>query len=309
MRRSSEHPTIEALARVLERSGRRGTSRRLPARAQTARGPLRPAPEHPWLTPAIVGLAGRFGAPSAERLGENVRAGVESIALGTRSSAHWIPEETIRDPRYVKARGILDEADLFDAPFFGVVPRDAELMDPQHRVFLEVCHDALEDAGLDPSTFPGLVGVYAGSSVNTYLASQVAPDRAFLRDVAEQFQVGAFPVLFGNDGHFLTTRLSYKLNLRGPSVDVQTACSTSLVAISMACRSLLHYECDAALAGGVSISFPQARGYLYLGAAWCRPTGTAARSTRRPTAPPSAAGRRRRACASDALRAATGSSP
>ncbi len=216
---------------------------------------------------AIVGLAGRFpGARSAEELWRNVLGGVESIRplADDELRAAGIPEETIRDPRYVKARAILDDADLFDAPFFGVIPREAELMDPQHRVFLEVCHEALEDAALDPATFPGLVGVYAGSSVNTYLASQVAPDRAFLRDVVEQFQVGAFPVLFGNDGHFLTTRLSYKLNLRGPSVDVQTACSTSLVAVSMACRSLLHYECDAALAGGVSISFPQARGYLYL---------------------------------------------
>ena len=164
----------------------------------------------------------------------------------------------------MKARAILDGADLFDAPFFGIHPREAELMDPQHRIFLEVCQEALEDAGVDPRTFPGLVGVYAGSSVNTYLAAQVAPDRAFLRSAAEQFQVGAFPVLFGNDGHFLTTRLSYKLNLRGPSVDVQTACSTSLVAVYLACRSLLHYECDAALAGGVSVSFPQYRGYLYL---------------------------------------------
>ncbi len=216
---------------------------------------------------AIVGLAGRFpGAGSAEGLWRNVLAGVESIrALSDEElRAAGIAEETLRDPRYVKARAILDGADLFDAPFFGIHPREAELMDPQHRIFLEVCQEALEDAGVDPRTFPGLVGVYAGSSVNTYLAAQVAPDRAFLRATAEQFQVGAFPVLFGNDGHFLTTRLSYKLNLRGPSVDVQTACSTSLVAVSLACRSLLHYECDAALAGGVSISFPQFRGYLYL---------------------------------------------
>jgi amino acid adenylation domain-containing protein len=216
---------------------------------------------------AIVGLAGRFpGARSAEALWRNVLAGVESIRPLTDAELRGagISEELLNDPRYVKARGILDDADLFDAPFFGVNPREAELMDPQHRVFLEVCHEALEDAGLDPATFPGLVGVYAGASVNTYLAAQVAPDRAFLRATAEQFQVGAFPVLFGNDGHFLTTRLSYKLNLRGPSLDVQTACSTSLVAVALACRSLLHYECDAALAGGVSISFPQLRGYLYL---------------------------------------------
>ncbi len=216
---------------------------------------------------AIVGLAGRFpGAPSAGALWRNVLAGVESIrALSDEElRAAGIADESLRDPRYVKARAILDGADLFDAPFFGIHPREAELMDPQHRIFLEVCQEALEDAGVDPRTFPGLVGVYAGSSVNTYLAAQVAPDRAFLRSAAEQFQVGAFPVLFGNDGHFLTTRLSYKLNLRGPSVDVQTACSTSLVAVSLACRSLLHYECDAALAGGVSVSFPQYRGYLYL---------------------------------------------
>ena len=216
---------------------------------------------------AVVGMSGRFpGAPNAEELWKNVLGSIESIRALSDDElrAAGIGEELLRDPRYVKARAVLEDADLFDAPLFGVNPREAELMDPQHRVFLEVCLEALENAGLDPGMFPGLVGVYAGCSLNTYLGSQVAPDRAFLRAAAEQYQVGAFPVLFGNDGHFLTTRLSYKLNLRGPSLDVQTACSTSLVAIAQACRSLLHYECDAALAGGVSISFPQIRGYLYL---------------------------------------------
>ncbi|HEX2798768.1 MAG TPA: type I polyketide synthase, partial [Thermoanaerobaculia bacterium] len=216
---------------------------------------------------AIVGMAGRFpGARDVEALWKNVLDGVESIRplSDEELRAAGILEESLRDSRYVKARALLDDVDLFDAALFGVIPREAELMDPQHRVFLEVCHEALEDAALDPATFPGLVGVYAGSSVNTYLPVQVAPDRSFLRSVAESYQVGSFPVIFGNDGHFLTTRLSYKLNLRGPSIDVQSACSTSLVAVSLACRSLLHYECDAALAGGVSISFPQVRGYLYL---------------------------------------------
>ena len=216
---------------------------------------------------AIVGMAGRFpGARDVEAFWKNVLDGVESIRplADDELLRAGISEESIRDPRYVKARAILDEADVFDAPFFGVIPREAELMDPQHRVFLEVCQEALEDAALDPATFSGLVGVYAGSSINTYLPAHVAPDRSFLRSVAESYQVGSFPVIFGNDGHFLTTRLSYKLNLRGPSIDVQTACSTSLVAVALACRSLLNYECDAALAGGVSISFPQIRGYLYL---------------------------------------------
>ncbi len=265
-----EYPTIEALARLLQEPATAGRGPDVADRARRQReaAARRSFPEEPWLKPSrsSVSPAVSPGRARPATLWRNVLAGVESIRTLSDDElrAAGIAEETLRDPRYVKARAILDGADLFDAPFFGIHPREAELMDPQHRIFLEVCQEALEDAGLDPRTFPGLVGVYAGSSVNTYLASQVAPDRAFLRAAAEQFQVGAFPVLFGNDGHFLTTRLSYKLNLRGPSVDVQTACSTSLVAVSLACRSLLHYECDAALAGGVSVSFPQFRGYLYL---------------------------------------------
>ena len=215
---------------------------------------------------AIVGISGRWpGAPTPDALWDVLARGVETVRL--------IPPEELEteeareratSPSYVRARGVLEGVEMFDAAFFGIIPRDAELMDPQQRLFLECCWEALEDAGHDPSRVPGPVGVFAGQSLNTYLLQNLCSDRAFIERFTEEFQVGSYPVLLGNEKDFLTTRVSYKLDLHGPSIDLQCACSTSLVAVSFACQSLLTFSCDAALAGGVSISFPQKRGYRYL---------------------------------------------
>lgn len=215
---------------------------------------------------AIVGLAGRFpGASDARELWRNLCDGVESIATFTEAElrASGIDPALIADPNYVRARATLDDPDKFDAAFFGVTPRDAELTDPQHRVFLECAWHALEDAGLDPQRYRGSIGVYAGSSLNTYLLDNIATHREQLADFVAQFQSDGYPLLVGSDKDYLATRVSYKLDLRGPSVTVQTACSTSLVAVVQAVNALLSYQCDAALAGGVSITFPQARGHLF----------------------------------------------
>ncbi len=152
---------------------------------------------------------------------------------------------------------------MFDADFFNVRARDAEVMDPQQRVFLECAWEALENAGYDPDRFPGLIGVWAGASFPTYLLHNLCADRAFIENLAGNYQYSGQAEFMGNDANQLATRVAYKLNLRGPALTVQTACSTSLVAVAQACQALLAYQTDLALAGGVSITFPQRRGYLY----------------------------------------------
>jgi acyl transferase domain-containing protein len=209
---------------------------------------------------AIVGLAARFpGARDAAELWRNLRDGVESIVFFSDEelAAAGVDPALLADRRYVRAKGALADADLFDAGFFGFTPREAEAMDPQHRVFLECAWEALEDAGCDPERFPGRIGVWAGSGTSSYLISNLLPNGDRLETL------GALQVLLLNDRDFLATRTSYELNLKGPSASVQTACSTSLVAAHMACQSLLSGECDLALAGGVSISMPLRTGYLY----------------------------------------------
>jgi amino acid adenylation domain-containing protein len=152
---------------------------------------------------------------------------------------------------------------LFDAGFFGISPRDADFLDPQHRLFLETCWNACEDGGYDPAQFSGQIGVFGGCSLNTYLLANLSASREFIDELTGNYQVGEFQASLGNDKDFLCTRVAYKLNLRGPCVTVQAACATSLVAICQASQSLLTYQCDMALAGGVSVTFPQHRGYIY----------------------------------------------
>jgi amino acid adenylation domain-containing protein len=213
---------------------------------------------------AIIGMAGRFpGARNVAQFWKNLCNGVDTISrfsvdeLEVRNGA-----EQAKAPNYVRARGIVEDADLFDAGFFGVLPQDARLMDPQHRIFLECCWEAFEDAGHDPAG-AAVTGVFAGCSPNSYFQTQVCQDREFAQDFAAAYQVGFYPTMLGAIADTLATRVAYKLNLQGPSVTVLSACSTSLVAIAQACSSLLSYQCDQALAGGVSITFPQKRGYLY----------------------------------------------
>ena len=210
---------------------------------------------------AIIGMDGKFpGAPNLEVFWENLRNGVESVA-------RFEPEElemTLRnDPQMVNARAIISNVDLFDADFFGFNPREAAYTDPQHRLFLQTAFEALENAGYDPDRYEGNIGLFAGCSQNTYLLANLASNPGFLDEYLASQQMGSHPALLGNDKDFLSTRVSYKLNLRGPSMTVQTACSTSLVAICQACQSLQNYQSDMALAGGVSITFPQKRGYCY----------------------------------------------
>src|SRR5512143_465994 len=209
---------------------------------------------------AIVALAGRFpGARSVEDLWSNLVEGKETISRFSDaelepSSPHDM--EARSDPAYVRARGIVHDPDLFDAAFFKMSPREAEVTDPQQRVFLETAWEALERAGYDPETFQGSIGVFAGMGNNTNFLANLYGRPDVLR------RAGELPML-GNEKDYLATRVSYKLDLRGPSLNVVTACSTSLVAVCQAFQSLVTHQCDMALAGGVTISVPQRRGYLY----------------------------------------------
>ena len=168
-----------------------------------------------------------------------------------------MPPSLFNDPRYVRKKAVIEGADLFDAAFFGFNPGEAEIIDPQQRLFLEASREVLDTAGYNPDGYSGLIGVFGGCSLNSYLLSNLLPNR----EVVDR--LGGYQIMISSDKDFLTTRVSYKLNLKGPSVNVQTACSTSLVAVHMACQSLLNYECDMAIAGGVSVGFPQKIGYLF----------------------------------------------
>ncbi len=215
---------------------------------------------------AIVGMAGRFpGAGDIATFWRQLLEGVESISQFSAAELQdSFADDVRRAPNFVAAHGVLDGAGQFDAEFFGMYAREAELTDPQHRVFLECAWEALEDGGCDPSRERGAIGVFAGCSMNTYFLQHVCRDRAALEAFTSNFQLGGYPTLLGAGREFLATRVSYKLDLRGPSFTVQSACSTSLLAVAQACQSLQLYQCDAALAGGVSITFPQQRGYLHV---------------------------------------------
>ena len=210
---------------------------------------------------AIVGMAGRFpGARNIRDFWLNLRDGVESIrTLSDQEllAAGATPEE-LASPDYVKRASVLDDVPMFDAGFFGFSPRDAAIMDPQHRHFLECAWEALEDAGHPPSSFNGSIGVFAGSGMNTYLIHNLLANRKLL-ETAGLFQLKQT----GNDKDVLSTRVSYQFDLRGPSLNIQTACSTSLVAVHLASQMLLNFECDMALASGVTIENPHGQGYLY----------------------------------------------
>ncbi|MEH2023711.1 type I polyketide synthase [Nostoc sp.] len=208
---------------------------------------------------AIIGLSGRFpGAKNIDEFWDNLQNGRESISFFTDEEllSSEINSSLLNDPNYVKAQGILEDAELFDAEFFGFNPREAEITDPQHRIFLECAWSALENAGYDSQNYQGLIGVYAGSSLNTYLLN-IYLNQNIINSIDPQ------QLIIAGNKDFLTTRVSYKLNLEGPSYAVQTACSTSLVAVHLAIMSLLNGECDIALAGGVAINATRKDGYMY----------------------------------------------
>ncbi|HVU66012.1 MAG TPA: SDR family oxidoreductase, partial [Ktedonobacteraceae bacterium] len=253
-----EAPTIQALLdyllpeeKVQREHGLEQTLEQRRARAgQNAGGETRDI--------ALVAMSGRFpGADSVEAFWDNLRAGVESIRHFSREEllAAGTAPELLDRPGFVAARPVLNDVAHFDAAFFGYSPREAAFTDPQHRLFLEVCWEALERAGYDPQRFPGLIGVFAGANISTYLLGMLGHP-AYMPD--DDYQM-----VIGNDKDALTTTVSYKLNLKGPSFAVQTFCSTSLVAVHLACQSLRQGECDLALAGGVSVRVPTVAGYVH----------------------------------------------
>lgn len=214
---------------------------------------------------AIIGMAGRFpGARDVGELWDNLKAGKEAI---TRFSPDQLEvrdrERLVRLDNYVAARAIVSGVDQFDAAFFGIMPREAELIDPQHRLFLECCWHAFDDAGYDPLSGAPIVGVYAGASYNSYFLEHVGSGQAYFDDYAAGFQVSNFNTTLATNAEFLATRVAYKLNLRGPAFSMGAGCATSLIAVAQACLALQNYQCDMALAGAVSITFPQRRGYLH----------------------------------------------
>ncbi|HWM81764.1 MAG TPA: amino acid adenylation domain-containing protein [Pseudolabrys sp.] len=226
---------------------------------------------------AIIGMAGRFpGASGVAEFWRNQLDRVESISFFAPNEVEVVPDAVAGDaagPDPVRARAILADVDLFDADFFGIYPREAALMDPQHRLFLEACWQAFEDAAYDPQAFAGSVGVFAGCSLSSYFLSRLCTQPDFIRNFTGGYQVSHYPEMMGNSLDFLSTRVSYKLNLRGPSFTMVSACSTSLVAVTQACQSLLTYQCDMALAGGASITLPQKRGYPYQPGGMVSPDG------------------------------------
>jgi amino acid adenylation domain-containing protein len=251
-----QYPRISALAERMTRTPSRSTATRSPQARASAVTDNRIA---------IVGMSGRFpGARNVAQFWRSLCDGVESITRFSEAELEdSFPDEVRRQPNFVKARPILEDVDQFDADFFGMYAREAELADPQQRLFLECAWEALESAGCDPRSFSGPIGVFCGCSINTYFLEHVCRDRRTLEEFTSNYQVGSYPMLLGAGLDFLATRVSYKLDLKGPSATVQTACSTSLLAVTQACQSLMLGQSDLALAGGVSITFPQKRGYLH----------------------------------------------
>ncbi|HEX5708652.1 MAG TPA: polyketide synthase, partial [Pyrinomonadaceae bacterium] len=222
---------------------------------------------------AVIGMAGRY--PRSKDLDEfwaHLRDGDELISFFTDEEvlARGVDEEVLRSGHFVKAAVLLEGMEMFDAPFFGFTQREAALLDPQHRLFLEIAWEALENAGYNPDAYDGLIAVYAGAGINSYFLSNLYLNPNF--GPLEQLSI-----LLASDKDYMMTRASYKLNLRGPSVMVQSACSTSLIAVHLACQGLLAEECDMALAGASNVQTILRNGYyttegsVYSPDGHCRP--------------------------------------
>ena len=220
------------------------------------------------LSIAIIGMSCRFpGADTPTKFWRNLSEALDSIRFFNKSELHrsQVPDELVNNNLYVPASGHLEHFDLFDAEFFGFSNQEAQLLDPQFRLFFECAWEAFEDSGWVPGKIIKKVGVfagtgmslYAGNRINDYFSTVLNTKSNFLNDFEGP------QVIISNKSEYLPTRISYKFNLKGPSVNIQTACSTSLVAVHMACQSLLSGECDMALAGASAIHFPIHSGYLY----------------------------------------------
>ncbi|RQH04067.1 type I polyketide synthase [Okeania hirsuta] len=209
---------------------------------------------------AIIAMSGRF--PQAEdtnQFWQNLKDGVESVSFFSDQELleSGVKAELLNNPNYVKARAVMSDIDMFDANFFSYSRKEAQEIDPQQRLFLECAWETIERSGHNPDTYEGLIGVYAGVGINGYLLCNLYPHHD------PDNTLNSYQLMLSSDKDYLATRVAYKLNLKGPAVNVQTACSTSLVAVHTACQSLLNGECDLALAGGVSIHIPQKAGHLY----------------------------------------------
>lgn len=226
---------------------------------------------------AIIGIACKFpGAKNKEEFWNNLLDEKETIK-------HFSDEELIKNefniasllknPGYVKARGVLEDVDKWDANFFNVIPKDARELDPQQRLWLETAWEAFEDAGCDPFQYKGIAGVYAGSYFNSYLLNNLLRDPASYELYIRGRTPEIFQAYINSDPMFLATRTAYYFNLKGPAVNVQTACSTSLVAVCQACNSLMSYETDLCIAGGATVLIPQETGYMYQEGAIGSPDG------------------------------------
>lgn len=208
---------------------------------------------------AIIGMSGRFpGAEDIESFWENIRNGKESIEFYTEDELRQVglKESLLQDPNFVKAAAPINGAEMFDAAFFGYTPRESMLMDPQHRVFLESAWHALENAGIDTARCAAVIGVFAGTNLDNY-------KNAYFNE-KEFTTASSYEKRLSSDNGFFATRAAYKLNLKGPAITIQTACSTSLVAISVACQHLMTYQCDVALAGAATVQAPRKSGYLFM---------------------------------------------
>jgi len=208
---------------------------------------------------AVIAVAGRFpGARTVEELWENLKEGKDTISFFSKEELDPSISGAIKnDPDYVSARGVIADADKFDASFFGINTKLADLMDPQQRIFLEICWEALERAGALPSLYKGSIGVFAGTGNNSYYLNNVLSRRELVD------MMGAFQVMTHNEKDYVASRTSFAMDLKGPAVSVHAACSTSLVAIAQAVDSLRNNQCDIALAGGASITAPLNSGHLY----------------------------------------------
>ncbi len=208
---------------------------------------------------AVIGIVGRFpGAKSVDEFWENLCEGRESITFFSDEEleASGVEPTLLSNPHYVKARASLSDIEMFDASFFDFSPREAETVDPQHRILIECAWEALENAGYEAGTGKDLIGVYVGTDMSSYFLRNLSSHPDLIESIG-------LPIIYGNSQDFAATRVSYKLNLKGPSINIQTSCSTSLVAVHSACQGLLNYECDMALAGGICITSLQKEGYFY----------------------------------------------
>lgn len=209
---------------------------------------------------AIIAMSGRFpGADSVEAFWNNLKSGIESVSFFNyeQLKTMGIDEHLLDNPKFVAADAVLNDIDLFDARFFNMSPREAEITDPQHRLFLESAWELMERAGYAPQKYHGRVGVYAGSALSGYMMRNLKSNTGLIE------QVGTFKTMLANDKDFLSTKVSYQMGFTGPSINVNTLCSSSAVAIHLACEALLNYQCDIAMAGGVSIQVTRNESFFY----------------------------------------------